>query len=210
VTYRSHADLGGQDVQGAIVQEPEGEYFHAPWEPRVMALVVAMGPTGMSNIDMNRATRETLPNYRSLSYYEIWLAALEKLALQRGVLSATPPTPKQVLRAETAVAAIRKGFSASRPATYAARFTIGDRVRTAAAQPDHHTRLPAYARGKLGVIEIVHGAHVFPDSNAQGLGESPQWLYTVKFDARELWGANAPAPHSIISVDAFEPYLEPA
>jgi nitrile hydratase beta subunit len=210
VTYRSLADLGGQDVPGSIVQESEGEYFHAAWEPRVMALVVAMGPTGMSNIDMNRATRETLPNYRDLSYYEIWLTALEKLARQKGVLSDTPPPPKQVLRAESVIAAIRKGFSASRPATTPARFSVGDRVRTAAVQPDHHTRLPAYARGKLGAIEHVHGAHVFPDSNARGLGESPQWLYTVMFDARELWGARAPAPHSVISIDAFEPYLQPA
>ena len=210
MTYRSHADLGGQDVPGAIVQEPEGEYFHSPWEPRVMALVVAMGPTGMSNIDMNRSARETLPNYRDLSYYEIWLAALEKLALQKGVLSNAPPTPKQVLRADAALAAIKKGFSASRPATRPARFSIGDRVRTAAAPPDHHTRLPAYARGKRGVIERVHGAHIFPDTNARGLGESPQWLYTVAFDGQELWGERARSQHSIISVDAFEPYLEPA
>jgi nitrile hydratase subunit beta len=210
MTYRSHADLGGQDVPGAIIQEPEGEYFHAPWEPRVMALVVAMGPTGMSNIDMNRAARETLPNYRDLSYYEIWLAALEKLALQKGVLSDAPPQPKQVLRAETAVAAIKKGFPASRPATHPARFSIRHRVRTAAVQPEHHTRLPAYARGKIGVIEQVHGTHVFPDSNARGLGESPQWLYTVSFDARELWGESARLQHARISVDAFEPYLEPA
>ena len=210
MTYRSHADLGGQDVPGAIVQEPEGEYFHAPWEPRVMALVVAMGPTGMSNIDMNRAARETLPNYRDLSYYEIWLAALERLALQKGVLSDTPPKPVQVLCAESAVATIKKGFSASRPVTKPARFSIGDRVRTVGVQAEHHTRLPAYARGKLGAIEHVHGAHVFPDTNARGLGESPQWLYTVMFDAQELWGASAPAPQSVISIDAFEPYLEPA
>ena len=210
MTYRSHADLGGQDVPGAIVQEPEGEYFPAPWEPRVMAMVVAMGPTGMSNIDMNRAVRETLPNYRDLSYYEIWLAALEKLALQKGVLGDTPPPPKQVLRAETAVTTIKKGFAASRPAAKPARFSVGDRVRTVALQPEHHTRLPAYARGKLGAIEHVHGAHVFPDTNARELGESPQWLYTVAFDARELWGESAPAPRSIVSVDAFEPYLETA
>jgi nitrile hydratase subunit beta len=210
VTYRSHADLGGQDVPGAIVQEPEGEYFHAPWEPRVMALVVAMGPTGMSNIDMNRSTRETLPNYRDLSYYEIWLAALEKLASQNGVLGDTPPPPKQVLRADAVLATIKKGSPASRPASHLARFSLSDRVRTAAVQPEHHTRLPAYARGKVGVIERVHGVHVFPDTNARGLSESPQWLYTVKFDARELWGESARAPHSIISVDAFEPYLEPA
>jgi nitrile hydratase beta subunit len=210
VTYRSLADLGGQDVPGAIVQEPEGEYFHAPWEPRVMAMVVAMGPTGMSNIDMNRAARETLPNYRDLSYYEIWLAALEKLASQKGVLGDTPPPPKQVLRADSVVATIKKGFSASRPATHPARFSIGDRVRTAAAPPDYHTRLPAYARGKRGVVARVHGVHVFPDSNARGLGESPQWLYTVTFDAQELWGERASAQRSIVSVDAFEPYLEPA
>jgi nitrile hydratase subunit beta len=210
VKYRSYADLGGQDVPGAIVLESEGEYFHAAWEPRVMALVVAMGPTGMSNIDMNRAARETLPNYRDLSYYEIWLAALEKLALQKGVLSDTPPRPKQILHAETALAAIKKGFSASRPAPHPARFSTRDRVRTTAAQPDHHSRLPAYARGKTGVIEQVHGAHVFPDSNARELGEAPQWLYTVCFDARELWGDGAGMQHAAVSVDAFEPYLEPA
>jgi nitrile hydratase beta subunit len=210
VTYRSHADLGGQEVPGAIVQEAEGAYFHAPWEPRVMALVVAMGPTGMSNIDMNRAARETLPNYRDLSYYEVWLAALEKLALQKGVLSATPPPPVQVLQAESVLATIKKGRPASRPASRPALFSAGSRVRTAAAQPEHHTRLPAYARGKLGVVERVHGAHVFPDTNALELGEAPQWLYTVAFDARELWGESARAAHSVISVDAFEPYLEPA
>jgi nitrile hydratase beta subunit len=208
MTYRSHADLGGQDVPGAIVLEPEGEYFHAPWEPRVMALVVAMGPTGMSNIDMNRSARETLPNYRDLSYYEIWLAALEKLASQKGVLGATPPAPKQVLRADAVLATIKKGFPASRPAAAPARFSLRDRVHTAAVHPEHHTRLPAYARGKVGVIERVHGAHVFPDTHAQGLSESPQWLYTVTFDAQELWGANARAPHSLVSVDAFEPYLQ--
>ena len=210
MTYRSHADLGGQDVRQAIVPEPEGEYFHQPWEPRVMAMVVAMGPTGMSNIDMNRSARETLPNYRDLSYYEIWLAALEKLALQKGLLGRSPPPPKQVLHAETALATIKKGFSALRSATAPARFSVGERVRTVAVAPAHHTRLPGYARGKLGVIERVHGAHVFPDTNAHELGESPQWLYTVAFDAQELWGEDGRRQPSTISVDAFEPYLEPA
>ncbi len=212
MSYVSHADLGGQDVRGAIVQEPEGELFHAPWEPRVMALVVAMGPTGMSNIDMNRAARETLPNYRDLSYYEIWLTALEKLARQTGVLggSPPPPPPRQVLHADTVIAAIKQGTSMSRPAARPARFSLGDRVRTIRLQAQHHTRLPAYARDKAGTIERLHGAHVFPDTHAHGMGEAPQWLYTVAFDEKELWGEIAPAQHSTISVDAFEPYLEPA
>jgi nitrile hydratase subunit beta len=200
VSYVSHADLGGQDVRGAIVQEAEGELFHAPWEPRVMALVVALGPTGMSNIDMNRAARETLPDYRDLSYYEIWLSAMEKLARQTGVLGGSPPPPpKQVLHAGTVIAAIKQGTSALRPEARPARFSIGDRVRTIRLPAQHHTRLPAYARGKTGTVERVHG-----------MGEAPQWLYTVAFDEKELWGESAPAQHSTISVDAFEPYLEPA
>jgi nitrile hydratase len=59
-------------------------------------------------------------------------------------------------------------------------------------------------------VERVHGAHVFPDINARALGESPQWLYTVAFDEKELWGEQNPKQRSTISVDAFEPYLEPA
>lgn len=175
-----------------------------------MALVVATGPTGLSNIDMNRAARETLPNYRDLSYYEIWLAALEKLLLQKGVLSDAPPPPKQVLRAELVAAAISKGSPFSRTPTGPARYALGQRVRTIAVKPAHHTRLPAYARGKVGIVERVHGAHVFPDTNARGLGESPQWLYTVAFDEKELWGEQKLKQRSTISVDAFEPYLEPA
>jgi len=164
----------------------------------------------MSNIDMNRSVRETLPNYRDLSYYEIWLAALEKLALQKGLLGRSPPPPKQVLHAETALATIKKGFPALRTATAPARFSVGARVRTAAVAPPHHTRLPGYARGKVGVIERIHGAHVFPDTNAQELGESPQWLYTVAFDAQELWGEEGRLQGASVTVDAFEPYLEPA
>ena len=175
-----------------------------------MALVVAMGPTGLSNIDMNRAAREILPNYRDLSYYEIWLAALEKLLLQKGVLGNSPPPPQQVLRAGLVAAAISKGSAFSRTPTGPARYAPGQRVRTIAVQPAHHTRLPAYARGKVGIVERVHGAHVFPDTNARGLGETPQWLYTVAFDEKELWGAQEPKQHSTISVDAFEPYLERA
>jgi nitrile hydratase len=51
--------------------------------------------------------------------------------------------------------------------------------------------------------------HVFADSHAQGLGEQPQWLYGVVFDADQLWGADA-APGTRVSVDAWESYLQPA
>ncbi|MGB6309497.1 MAG: SH3-like domain-containing protein, partial [Steroidobacteraceae bacterium] len=90
-----------------------------------------------------------------------------------------------------------------------ARYALGQRVRTRDVASQHHTRLPRYARGKRGVIERVHGAHVFADSNAQDLGEQPQWLYTVAFDETELWGDIAPRQLATVSVDAWESYLEP-
>ncbi len=59
------------------------------------------------------------------------------------------------------------------------------------------------------MVERLHGAHVFPDVAVLGQGDDPQWLYTVCFEASELWGADAD-PAVKISVDAFEPYLEQA
>lgn len=208
MSYRSNADLGGTDEHGAMIPEPEGELFHAPWEPRVMALTLAMGATGLWNIDMSRAARETLAHYRSLSYYEIWLAALEKLVADSGALQEPATPPLRVLRAELVAATLARGSPFTRAPSRPARFAVGDRVRMRADQPTHHTRLPGYARGKIGVVTRLHGVHVFPDTNASGQGECPQWLYTIAFEERELWGEE-PAQRSTVSVDAFEPYLDP-
>ena len=218
MTYVSHADLGGRDVPGAIVPEAESELFHAEWEPRALALTLAMGATGSWNIDASRSARETLPHYARLSYYQIWLAALEKLMAERGLLQPdeieagralhVPPPVKRVLKAADVPQALARGAPAERPATQPARFSGGQQVRTRAGHVEHHTRLPGYAQGKRGTIERVHGMHVFADANAQGLGEAPQWLYTVRFDGEELWGAAA-QPGLAVSIDAWESYLEP-
>ena len=91
----------------------------------------------------------------------------------------------------------------------APQFKAGDRIRTINEHPTGHTRLPRYARGKLGVIEAVREGFVFPDTNAHGKGEAPQHVYTVSFDGRELWGQGAD-PALTVSIDAWESYLEPA
>jgi nitrile hydratase len=220
MSYRSNADLGGQDGHGAVHPEPESDLFHAPWEPRVLALTVALGATGLWNIDASRAARETLDDYRELSYYQIWLAGLEKLLLQSGAVQADeiiqgrlmqPAVPTQgVLRPDQVAAVLARGAPTARPPVSPARYSLGQWVRTGAIAPQHHTRLPGYARGKRGLIERIHGAQVFADAHAQGLGEQPQWLYTVAFDEKELWGAGTSRQHSTVSVDAWEPYLEPA
>jgi nitrile hydratase beta subunit len=217
--YHSNADLGGQDVRDAVLPEPEGELFHADWEPRVLALTLAMNAAGLWNIDASRAARETLPHYRELSYYQIWLAGLEKLLLQSGAaqpdeidqgraLHAAVAASK-VLHAGEVAAVLARGSPTVRKPSSPARYALGMRVRTLSVAPPHHTRLPAYTRGKCGVVERIHGAHVFADTHAQGLGEQPQWLYTVAFDETELWGVSRPRQRSTVSVDAWEPYLEP-
>ncbi|HEY2256772.1 MAG TPA: nitrile hydratase subunit beta [Variovorax sp.] len=219
MSYVSHADLGGRDLPGAIVPEPEGEPFHAAWEARALALTLAMGGTGSWNIDASRSARETLPAYARMSYFQIWLAALEKLMAERAqvlpdellagrVLHAPQPL-KRVLHAAEVPAALARGTPTERPITSAALFALGERVRTRAGPVGHHTRLPGYVQGKVGTIERRHGMHVFADAHAQGLGEQPQWLYSVAFAGVELWGAAA-APGLSVSVDAWESYLEPA
>jgi len=219
LSYTSHADLGGQAGHGRVQPEPEGELFHEPWEPRALALTLAMGATGSWNIDQSRAARETLPGYAQLSYYRIWIAALQRLLAERGLMSPeelqagrmlTPAVPvKRMLAAADVAAVLAKGSSTERPATAPARFAVGDAVRTRAGAVPHHTRLPGYARGKRGVVERLHGAHVFADTHSQGAGEQAQWLYTVVFEGRELWGDEAQAGQ-LVSVDAWDSYLEPA
>ncbi|WP_341889624.1 nitrile hydratase subunit beta [Variovorax sp. YR752] len=220
MTYTTHADLGGQPGFGPVTPEPEGELFHGAWEPRALALTLAMGATGSWNIDASRAVRETLPNYRDLSYYQIWLGALEQLMLQRGQVFPDeiasgemkhPPAPvARVLQAANVPAVLAKGSATERPAPAPARFAVGQAVRMHLGRVDHHTRLPGYVQGKRGTIEHIHGAHVFADANAQGLGEQPQWLYTVVFDEAELWGDDAQRQNLAVSVDAWESYLAPA
>jgi len=220
MSYHSNADLGGQDVRDPVRPEPEGELFHADWEPRALALTLAMNATGLWNIDASRAARETLPHYRELSYYQIWLAGLEKLLRQSGaaqsdeidqgrVLHSAVPAAK-VLHAGEVAAVLARGAPTVRKPSHPARYALGMQVRTLSVAPPHHTRLPGYTRGKCGVIERIHGAHVFADTHAQGLGEQPQWLYTVAFDEAELWGSGRPRQGLTVSVDAWEPYLEPA
>jgi nitrile hydratase len=219
VSYTTHADLGGRLGFGPVVQDANRSVFHSDWESRVLAMALAMGATGRWNIDMARAARETLPDYLDLSYYEIWLGGLERLLVAKGLVTAEelaagraahPPKPFDgILMADKVFSKLAKGAPTARTPTASARYRLGQTVVTRAAPVDHHTRLPAYLRGRTGIIDRILGCHVFADSHAQGLGEDPQWLYTVVFDARELWGSEA-APGHRVSFDAWQPYLEPS
>jgi nitrile hydratase len=212
-------DMGGFTGFGPVVHEEDEPVWHAGWEPRAFALVLAMGMTGMWNIDMARHARERLPamRYWRSSYYEMRHYALVLQLLELGLITeeeerdgrmkVAPKPVKRVPAADAIPGILETGGPADRPSNRATGFTPGDKVRARNITPAGHTRLPRYARGRLGEIVTVHGAHVFPDSNAHGLGEDPQWLYTVRFRAQELWGR--PSPDSVC-IDLWEPYLEAA
>ncbi len=214
-------DLGGMHGFGPVVPEADEPPFHAEWERHAFALTLAMALPGGWNLDMSRFARESLPpaEYLSKSYYEIWLAGLEKLMAERGLVAAEeiaagkplhPAKPvTQTLSPGDVANVLYRGAPTGREAKTPARFKLGERVRAKNMHPRTHTRLPRYVRGHAGVIDSVHGAHVFPDSHALGKDEDPQWLYTVVFGGRELWGADGD-PAATVCVDAWEPYLEPA
>lgn len=214
-------DLGGMQGFGPVVSEPEKPVFHSEWEPRAMALVLAMAAAGKWNIDKSRHARECLPppQYLNSSYYEIWLAALNTLMVSEGLVSEAeletgmlqePPIPvKGVLRPEDVETVLRLGSAYDRPVDTPARFKVGDEVRVKNFHPLGHTRAPRYLRGHVGTVEDVNGGFVFPDKNAKDLGECPEQLYTVRFSARTLWGDQARQTDSVMA-DLWEPYLEQA
>jgi nitrile hydratase subunit beta len=212
-------DMGGMDGFGKVEPEHNEPVFHESWEGRVVAITRAMATLGHWNIDIGRRGIEVLPPhvYLSSAYYQRWFLRTANLILERGLIGAEElATGRAFLSGDSrgrktfAVADVprvmRRG-SFGRPAQAPARFNIGDSVRAVNIHPKSHTRLPRYVRGHVGMVERVHGAHVFPDTVVAGKGEDPQWLYTVRFDARELWGPDAD-PGVKVSIDAFEPYLE--
>ena len=211
-------DMGGMQDFGQVVPEMNEPFFHHRWERRAFALTLAMGATGAWNLDQARRARESLPpaQYLASSYYEIWIAGLLALMRDRSLVSEAEVAAgrmleprKQLRRLEgnAVTDRLERGASTERPPSGPPRFAPGDPVRTLNVNPPTHTRLPRYCRGMPGTIVAVHGAHVYPDVNALGNGESPQWLYTVRFAAHDLWGPDTSA--SFVHVDCFEPYLEP-
>jgi nitrile hydratase beta subunit len=213
-------DMGGMHNFGPVEVEPNEPVFHADWEGRVLAMQRAMGYTRQWTTDGGRASLETLPplTYLAASYYQRWFLGLEKRLVALGLVGEDEIKAGKSLRSgrrlnrtltmEDVPNVLTRG-NYERLAAAPARFRQGDRVKTRNINPETHTRLPRYARGKLGTVETIRGCHVYPDTAATGAGDNPQWLYTVVFSARELWGDGAD-PSVRVSIEAFEPYLDPA
>lgn len=182
---------------------------------------ILTGFWGGWNTDSGRHSVERLPptEYLSMTYFEKWLASLVNLSVEAGFItrseveSGAPDPGTQPVEGAVGPDVVRKVFASGGPTLRTIdeppRFGSGDSVRAAHHGHSGHTRLPRYTRGRVGEVTAWHGAHVFPDRHAAGDGEAPEHLYTVRFDAQELWGADADGGHTV-SLDLWESYLAPA
>jgi nitrile hydratase beta subunit len=207
-------DMGGMQGMGAIQYEKNEPVYHAEWESRVDAMLMALrGKAGQS-----RPFRERVPpgDYLRMSYYELWYTAVvEQLIAARLVTRAEFESgrslePKaastRAYSATEAVALMTRTQSTRQNVSLAARFQVGQRVRARNINPVGHTRLPRYARGRLGIIDQLRGVFPIPDT---GAGGKPENLYSIRFPARELWGEQS-APQDAVYIDMWDDYLEPA
>lgn len=216
-------DMGGMHGFGPVLREDNEPVFHADWEARVLAMNRLAQRRGIYNIDEFRYGIEQMPpaHYLRSSYYERWLATVEYNLIRKGLITQGELDARiallrdapedSSLAADSDVTLVVDLPDTERTASEPppARFTVGDAVVTHNVHPHHHTRLPRYARGKRGVIHLVHGPATFPDTHAHGHGAQPHCLYNVRFEARELWGDSA-EPGQYLYLDLWERYLAPA
>ena len=215
-------DMGGMHGMGPIQHEKNEPVFHVPWEGRVYAITRVLRAGGArANLDNSRYQLERLPpaEYLRMTYYERWLTRLLDQLVKNGLVTSEeldnghvqPGAPKATpaVTADMVPSLVARRNSARRNAAVRPRFKVGQRVRARNIHPTGHTRLPRYARGKDGLIVRDHGVFLFPDSNAEFLGEKPQHVYSVRFTARELWGERA-APRDSVHLDMWDDYLERA
>lgn len=210
-------DMGGMQGMGPVQHEQNEPVFHSPWEGRMFAIDRAL--VRKWNIDAGRHQIELIPSadYLRMSYYEKWLTRNIELLVKQGLVTreeigsgkpapgSTKATPSLTL--SDVPASLRRGSYMRPEANAKARFKSAQRVRARNMNPLGHTRLPRYARGKAGTVVQNRGFFVFPDANAHFLGEQPQYLYSVRFEARELWGEQA-SPRDSVYIDMWESYLE--
>jgi nitrile hydratase beta subunit len=214
-------DMGGMHGMGPIEYEKDEPVFHRDWEARTYALSLALRLGGQFNLDAARNAIERLPpaDYLRMSYYEKWFIRLMNYAILNGAVTAAEmetgkPAPGSAraipgLVADMVPRMIAGGASARRNVSIKPAFAAGQRVQARNMNPAGHTRLPRYARGKSGTIIRDHGVFVFPDTRAHFQGDKPQHVYSVRFDARELWGGDR-NPRDAVYLDLWEDYLEPA
>ncbi len=197
-------DLGGRQGFGRVRYSPVASAFHAPWEKRVNALYSLAVKSGIFNMDEYRHAIERMEprHYMSAGYYERTLTSLATLCVEKGLVS----REELERRAGGAfplslVSAPGRGNAAVRE-----RFQEGDRVRVKLDHVPGHIRMPAYIRGKSGVVVAESPAYPFPDAHAHGIAADDEPTYDVRFSSEDLWPDGA--DQAFVHVAVFQSYLE--
>ena len=220
-------DMGGMHGFGAIPGQEGREPFHTKWEGRMFGMMLALGSHGVHEPGGLRAAQESMDpaSYLATGYFERWLQVTERALLDKGFLTLEEldrrtaeldmrpdaDTPRREDPATTArlMQAVHTRNPSSRDGGGAPIFRSGDSVRVRNLHSSGHTRLPRYVRGKLGTIARLNGIHDFHDEAPEGNPNPPQPVYSVRFEAEELWGEAAEARQSLY-LDMWQSYLEPA
>jgi len=210
-------DMGGMHGMGPIEYDRNEPVFHEPWEGRAWALVRTMGRWGRPRTRNFRYELELIPaaDYLRMSYYERFISLMVDRLLRANLVTCTElqsgrpdagsinPTP--------APPPDPRGGPPREEVSVKPRFKVGQDVRARNIHPLGHTRLPRYVRGRRGTIMRDHGPFAFQDTDVNGdpLTRTPQHVYTVRFNARELWGEPTRSRDSVC-VDLWDDHLERA
>jgi nitrile hydratase len=219
-------DIGGREGFGPVrwQHDHDEKAFHEEWQARAWAMCMCMfvgwrGNPEVWTLDWFRHVRERIDpiDYLTRNYYDQWVQSLAATLIDNGTIRLEELLPGSTPRETPAIAnestksggtakqslADRNEFIGSEPA-----FSVGQKVRTKMSIAAFHTRLPAYVRGRVGVIENYHGSQPLADASARGVIKLEP-LYTIAFAAADLW-PEAQAHRERVFVDAWESYLEPA
>ncbi|MGD9754526.1 MAG: nitrile hydratase subunit beta [Acidimicrobiia bacterium] len=206
-------DLGGMHGFGPVAAEPERSepVFHADWEATVLSSMLGTTRLRQWNVDEFRRNIEQLPpvDYLTFSYYEKWLAALERLVVEHGLVTEQELRTGQVQGPRLDPAQLPAAWEPSfDPPPTMPRFTVGELVRVRNRHPHAHTRAPRYVRGHVGRVEAYVGGEPLPEAASMGRLDV-QHLFRVRFEAAELWGEDA-VGNDPVYLELWESYLEAA
>ena len=199
-------DLGGRQGFGPVRHVPDAPAFHAAWERRANALYGLAVRHGIFNMDEYRHAIERMEprHYMAAGYYERTLTSLATLLVEKGVVTREELEQRAGGGFPLALAAAPgRGNRAGR-----ARFALGVGVRVRDDLIAGHARMPAYVRGKRGVVVGVSPVYPFPDAHAHGVHADDEPTYDVRFASRSLWPDAA--DDAFVHVGLFESYLDPA
>lgn len=218
-------DLGGLEGLGPVNPTKDEPVFYSDWERATFSMLLPALLAGINLDEFRHGIERMHPaEYLSSRYYEHWLHTMERGLIEKGVITeeemaertrryledpdAPLPEREDEGQVKTLLEVMHAGASTKMPTEGTPRFRPGDRVQVRNEHPSGHTRMARYLRGKQGVVDRVYDSFVFPDTNARGAGENPQYVYSVRFDAAHVWGEGTSEPRQTIYFDLWEPYLE--